>query len=400
MIDINLIRQNPNIVRKSLKKRGIKDDAIDEIEVQDELWRKYTQKLELLQSESNRLSKDKNLAAENKSQLIGLKKEITSIKTKATTAQAASKRKLLIIPNIVLDDVPSGGEESNRVIDKTGNIVSKKTPAHEESLTKEGSLILDVAAKYSGTRYRYLSGKAAVAQRKLFNLAIEFAEKNGFTPVMPPVVVKGELMEAAGFFPSGKDDTFSLGNNQYLVGTSEPALLALAADKKHKQADLPIRMVGFSTCFRKEVGSYGKDVKGMFRVHQFDKVEMVSIVLPEKSTEEHEFLINLQKEFVDKFSIPYRTVMMAAGDQSQIAAKQIDLECHFPSQQRYRETHSASNCTDYQSRLLKIKVDNGGQTELAHTLNATLATERLLLAIVENNTDQNLEINWPKELIS
>ena len=400
MIDINLIRQSPDIVRKSLGKRGIRDDIIDEIKVQDELWRKYTQKLELLQNESNRLSKDKTVAKENKSKLVGLKKEITSIKIKAVKVRAALERKLLNLPNIVLEDVPSGDEKSNKVIDKIGKIDDQKTTAHEESLVKEGSLILDVAAKYSGTRYRYLSGKAAVAQRKLFNLAIGFAEKKGFTLVVPPVVVNEELMEATGFFPAGKDDTFSLGNNQYLVGTSEPALLALAANKVHQLTDLPIRMVGFSTCFRKEVGSYGKDVKGMFRVHQFDKVEMVSIVSSEKSTEEHEFLINLQKEFVDKFSIPYQTVIMAAGDQSQIAAKQIDLECYFPSQQRYRETHSASNCTDYQSRMLKIKVDSGSKTELAHTLNATLATERLLLAIVENNTDQNLAIDWPKELTS
>jgi len=216
---------------------------------------------------------------------------------------------------------------------------------------------------------------------------------------MPPVVVKRELMNATGLFPSGEEDTFSLGNDQFLSGTSEPALLALAANKKHKKEDLPIRMVGFSTCFRKEAGSYGKDTKGMFRVHQFDKVEMVSITNLKNSAEEHDFLISVQKEFVDKFSIPYQTVLIAAEEQSQIAAKLVDLECYFPSQQRYRETHSASNCTDYQSRLLNIKVNSGKKVELAHTLNATLATDRLLLAIVENNTDKDSQISWPKDLV-
>ena len=400
MIDINLIRHNPSSVRESLKKRNKKDDIIDEIEALDQLWRKTTQKLELLQSESNRLSPDKDLAKKNKSKLIDLKSEIISTKAKVIKTHSKLKEKLLNVPNLILEGVPGGGAENNKILNKEGKINNKKVPAHEDSLTKDGSLILDIAARYSGTRYRYLSGKAANAQRKLFSQALDFAQANGFTLVIPPVVAKKELMEATGFFPSGRDDTFSLGNDQYLVGTSEPSLLALAANKKHKKEDLPIRMVSFSTCFRREVGSYGKDVKGMFRVHQFDKVEMVSIVSPEKSEKEHEFLVSLQKKFVDKFSIPYQTVLMAAGDQSQIAAKQIDLECYFPSQQRFRETHSASNCTDYQSRLLKIKVDYNDKTDFAHTLNATLATERLLLAIIENNTNDEAQISWPKELIN
>ena len=399
MIDINLVRDNPKLLEKSLSRRGKDIGALKEIEALDQLWRKSTQKLELLQAKSNQLSKNKDLATKNKTELTSLKKEILEVRDKVNKSQGELEAKLLNIPNLVDEDSPAGGEENNKILESFGDPNKEKTVAHEESLTREGSLILDVAAKYSGSRFRYLSNKAAVAQRKMFDMAIDFAVSKGFVFVIPPSVANEDLMNATGFFPSGRDDTFTLDKDRFLVGTSEPLLLALGANKKHKLEDLPVRMVGFSSCFRKEVGSYGKDVKGMFRVHQFDKVELVSITSPEKSKEEHDFLIELQKEFVKKFSLPFQTVLMAAGDQSQIANKQVDLECHFPSQQRYRETHSASNCTDYQSRMLKIKVVKDGKTEFAHTLNATLATERLLLAIVENNTDKDGSINWPRELV-
>lgn len=386
-------------MKSSLEKRGLNTSIVEEITSLDELWRKHTQRLELLQSNSNQLSKTKDLAQDNKEKLAELKSQINQAKEGAKSSEAKLIERLMFLPNIVLGDVPAGDQKNNKVLSSNGK-PGGTGPTHEDVLEKNNLADLRVAAEFSGSRYRYLIGDAAKASRKLFDLAINFAEQNGFKFVLPPVVARQELMEAAGFFPAGKDDTFALGEGQFLVGTSEPLLLALAANRKFSSNDLPLRYVGFSTCFRKEAGSYGKDVKGMFRVHQFDKVEMVSIVKPEESEKEHQFLVDLQKKFVDKFDLPYQEVLLAAGDQSQIAAKQIDIECWFPSQQRYRETHSASNCSDYQAKLLKTKVETAEGLVLAHTLNATLATERLLLAIIENNTNEQLEINWPKELKS
>ncbi len=398
MLDIGLIRQQSDTVRQSLAKRGLSEKAVDELLALDELARKTIQKLELFQGESNRLSKTKESAVSHREELNKLKDELTNAKKKAAETQQRLHVALLKLPNVVTDDVPAGSADKNKVLDQVGDANSSAKPAHEQLLTKSGQLNLPIAAEFSGSRYRYLIGEAALMERRLMDKAIALAQENGFQFVLPPVVAKEELLTAAGFFPAGKDDTFSLGDGQYLSGTSEPLLLALVANQKITKNQLPRRYVGFSTCFRKEAGSYGKDVRGMFRLHQFDKVELVSIVSPEDSEKEHQFLISLQKKFVEMFELPYQTVLLAAGDQSQTSAKQVDLECWFPSQQRYRETHSASNCTDYQSRLLKIKVSSQSGNELAHTLNATLATERLLLAIIENHSGQNGEVNWPEEL--
>lgn len=397
MLDIGLIRQQPEKIRQSLAKRGLSEKPVDEVLVIDELARKTTQKLELLQAESNRLSKTRELASSNKEQLGKLKGELTTTKKKAMEIGQRLSDALLQLPNLVAHAVPAGRAQNNQVLDQAGDPKSQGT-AHEELLTKAGLLNLTTAAQFSGSRYRYLIGEAATMQRRLMEKAITFAEANSFQFVVPPAVANEKLLEAAGFFPAGRDDTFSLGNGQYLAGTSEPLLLALTADQKIAKNQLPIRYVGFSSCFRREAGSYGKDVRGMFRMHQFDKVELVSIVAPEDSEKEHQLLLALQKKFVEQFELPYQTVLVAAGDQGQCAAKQFDLECWFPSQQRYRETHSASNCTDFQSRLLKIKTVSQSGTALTHTLNATLATERLLLAIVENHAGENGVINWPEEL--
>ncbi|MEX1051903.1 MAG: serine--tRNA ligase [Patescibacteria group bacterium] len=398
MLDIGLFRQHPDVIRRSLGKRGLPENAVDQVLAVDELNRKTTQKLELLQAESNRLSKTKESAAANKSALAALKKELGATKTKAAHSQLRLTEALSQLPNLVLDDVPAGRAENNQVINQFGDPSKRQSTAHEVLLTKAGQLDLATAAQFSGSRYRYLVGEAATMQRRLMEKALALAEENGFQFVLPPVVANVALLTATGFFPAGRADTFAVSDGQYLSGTSEPLLLALAANQKIEKNRLPLRLVGFSTCFRQEAGSYGQDVRGMFRMHQFDKVELVSIVAPEDSEKEHQFLLSLQKKFVEMFDLPYQTVLLAAGDQGHTAAKQFDLECWFPSQQRYRETHSASNCTDFQSRSLKIKTHSPAGSQLAHTLNATLATERLLLAIVENHAGPNGEIAWPEEL--
>jgi len=398
MLDINFLRDNIHKFSDSQKKRGLASKNLEGILSLDELRKKQLQKLELLRATSNDLSKDSQSAKKNKAKLTELKKQISELKNSLEKSESKLQEQLIVLPNIVSEDVPAGDATHNQVVSQSGKPTTQGL-SHEEILTKQGWVDLTTAAQFSGSRFRYLIGEAAVAARKLNQLAIDLAIKKGFTLVLPPIIARQELMEAAGFFPAGQEDTFSVGDDRFLVGTSEPMLLALAANKKYQPAELPVRFVGFSTCFRKEAGSYGKDVKGIFRVHQFDKVEMVSIVEPAQSEKEHQFLVSIQKELVEKFHLPYQEVLLAAGDQSQIAAKQVDIECWFPSQQRYRETHSASNCTDYQSKLLKTRVA-GEETSLAHTLNATLATERLLLAILENNSTPDGQVTWPKELTS
>lgn len=398
MISLDVVRRNPELVKNSLTKRNESVDVVDKLLEIDAKYREQTRKLEVLQAEKNIL--DKTASADRKRQ-SQLKEELKLLQEKSSKKYEEELLPLLAdLPNIVLDDVPAGKSEAdNVVVAEVGEIDRRSGKSHEELMQAVDGLDLDTASDYSGSRFRYLKGDIAKAHLKMINLAVEFAIENGFTFVIPPVMTRSKTLRAGGFFPRGEEEAYKVGDDSYLVGTSEPMLLALAAGKKLKKGDLPLRFVGFSTCFRQEAGSYGKDVKGMFRTHQFDKVEMVSITSPDKSAEEHEFLVSMQEKFVSKFAIPYRKMLLCAADQSQIAAKQYDIESWYPSQQKYRETHSCSNCSDYQSRQLKIKVDSeDGTSVLAHTLNGTLMTERLLLAIIENNQTSEGDLTLPKVL--
>lgn len=399
MIDVALLRTEADLLRKNLKHRNEDPAVIEPLVALDQKWRQTTQRLEALQAERNGLAKTKQSAIEHRTRLNQLKKLIDEATEQLKATQAELHSKTALLPNLLSDDVPVGKDATdNKVLSKNGTISLKHGRSHEELMKNNGWLNLEMAAEASGARFRYLLGAGAKAHHKLFSQAIDFATNRGFELVIPPVIARTETLESTGFFPRGKDDTFQVSDNQFLVGTSEPLLLFLAAKKTFTASDLPKRYVGFSTCFRKEAGSYGRDVKGMFRVHQFDKVELVSICRPEDSASEHERIVSLQEEFVQSFGVPYRKVLLCSGDQSHIAAKQIDIEAWFPSQEQYRETHSASNCTDYQARLLKTKISTEQGTVLAHTLNGTLATERLLLAIIENHQDKDGQIHLPVSL--
>ena len=400
MIDLALLRQSPDVFKHSQSLRGQDPEVIDEILQLDQDWRKTSQELEAKRAEANSLSKTRELAEQNMVKLKSLKEEISDHEKEAVSQEKKLKSQVALVSNLLRDDVPEGRDSAdNKVLGTWGEITHKTGKSHEDLLTALDWLDLETASAFSGTRFRYLKNEAAIAEQKLLQLALNLAIERGFTPVVPPVVAMDETLQSAGFFPKGQEDTFQLNDRQYLIGTSEPMLLALAANHKYKAEDLPVRFVGISTCFRQEAGSYGKDVKGMFRMHQFDKVEMVSIVAPEKSEEEHQFLLSVQEEVVQKLGIPYQKVFLCSGDQTHVAAKQIDIESWFPSQERFRETHSSSNCTDFQSRDMKIKVENQEDNlVLAHTLNATLVTERLLLAAVENNQQPDGTVNLPAEL--
>jgi len=397
MVDLELLRTEPKTVKDSVKKRGGDPAVIDRFLELDEKWRSILTQVEQLRQERNKFTQTKESAQQNADNLKEIKAKLLLLEGEVATLAIQRQEAYLVIPQVIAEDVPVGpGESANKVI-KTVGQAGKKGLAHEELLTKAGYLDLDTAAKVSGARFRYLKGAAALAEQSLMYQALRFAVKRGFTAVIPPLIVREDLLIKGGFFPSGKDDTFRV-EEHFLPGTSEPMLVALAADQTFQADQLPQRLVGFSTCFRREAGSYGKDTKGMFRQHQFDKVEMVSICAPEDSEAEHQFLLKTQEEFIAQFHLPYQVVLIGSGDLEVKATKRFDIETWFPGQERYRETHSVSNCGSYQARRFGIKVRDGDQERYAHTLNGTLATERLLLAIVENGQSEDGHVVLPDSL--
>ncbi len=399
MIDRELLRQNPHQFRDSLTKRGEDPARIDEYLKLDTKWRELTVEIDPLRAEKNQLSRGGKPTPAVLKKAQALAKRISAIESELKKAETAVKTALWSLPNLVAADVPVGKEESaNTTIGQFGHIRLRAGLSHHELMTKLGWLDLKTAAEFSGSRFRYLKGDAAWAHLQIMGEALRLAVHHGFTPIIPPVMTRAETLEKTGYLPFLKDDFFKVEKDDLLLsGTSEQTLLALFAGQTFKEEELPIRLVGFSTCFRREVGSYGKDVEGMFRQHQFDKVEMVSITTPEKSVEEHEFLVSMEEEFVKKLKLPYQKVLIGSGDLGPTAAKKIDIEAWFPSQARYRETHSASNCTDFQTRRLGVKYrTSDGQDKLAHSLNGTLATERLLISYIENNQHPDGSVSLPR----
>lgn len=405
MLDLELIRTKPDQVKEYLTKRGEATDLVDDYLAAEAAWKKAGQDYEPLKAEQNQLSRGGKPSPENLKKAVLLKQKLEGLAKKVADLDQRRRKLWLGIPNIVLDDVPVGaGDTANTVIGQRGKVRVTEGRSHElllaESSIRNSGLDLKTAAHFSGSRFRYLLGRAAKAHQRLLGDAYERAIKTGFVPVIPPTLTRAETMERAGFFPFLQTDIFKIdGEDLYLTGTSEQTILALVADQVIDEKDLPLRLVGLSTCFRKEVGSYGKDVEGMFRQHQFDKVELVSITTADQSASELQRLVELETRLVESYGLPYQLVMIGSGDLGATAAKKIDLETWFPGQKRYRETHSASNCTDYQARRLNIKIRRqNGELELAHTLNATLATERLLLAIIENNQRPDGSYQLPRNL--
>lgn len=399
MIDIDLLRQHPEVYRDSIARRGGRQ-SVEDVLAQDKKWRDLTIQTEILRAERSKLANDKKEAQANLRRLGEIKKSL--IKLEADLEKVGAKRQelLLALPNIILDSVPTGhGDSANQVIKTVGKVRLEKGLSHDELMEKNGWLDLNLAAQTSGSRFRFLKGKVALAHLRLIMEAFTYAISKGFIPVIPPVLANENLLASGGFFPLGKEEVFRVDDNLYLLGTSEPMLVAQGRKKRYLSSELPQRFVGFSTCFRKEAGSYGVDTKGMFRQHQFDKVEMVSICHPNQSEKELETLVSLQEGLVQRFNLPYQVTMIGSGDLGAKEAKKYDIETWFPGQQKYRETHSASNCTDYQTRRFNTKVRNpNGEEVFAHALNATLATERLLLAIIENSQKADGTVNFPRLL--
>lgn len=399
MLDIKLLREEPDRVKRGIKAKGANPKLVDNFLALDEKWRRITKELDDLRAEQKKLSEARKIE-----EAKALKEKIKK-KEEKTQAVAAERDAILEqLPNLPFDDVPIGKDESaNKVLREVGEKPDFSfAPKDYMELAATLDLIdTEKAAEVAGTRFGYLKNEAVLLEFALVQLAFETLVKDGFSPVLPPVMVRGEIMRGMGktkFIEEG--DAFYLPEDKlYLAGSSEHTIGPLHMHEVLDEKELPKRYVGFSTCFRRESGSYGKDTKGILRVHQFDKVEMLSFAKPEESEKEHTFLLALIEKLMQRLALPYRVVELCTGDMTWADARQYDIETWMPGQGKYRETHSISNTTDFQARGINTKYRKRGQTEFVHMLNATaFAIGRILIAIIENNQTKDGRINVPKAL--
>ena len=399
MLDIKYIRENPDKVKDACKKRFL-DCDVDKVLKLDKKKRKLLQDIEELRAKQNKLGKDD--IKEGKK----VKEQIKKIEPDLEKTEQEVERKVKQIPNIPLDSVPVGKDDSKNEVLRTWGKPTKFDFEPKDHLELGEALdIIDVkrAAKVSGSRFGYLKGDAVLLEFALVELAMKTAIKEEFTPIVPPVFVKEETMENMGYIDTEEDKAERYlfeKNSLYLVGTAEQAIGPMHADEVLQEKELPKRYVAFSTCFREEAGSYGRDTKGILRQHQFDKVELFSFCHPEKSQEEHEFLVSLEEKLWQALEIPYQIIQLCTGDMSRPSASTIDIEAWLPGQNMYREVSSASNTTDFQSRRLNTRFRNkDNKLEYVHMLNATgLPIGRTIIAILENYQQKDGTIKIPKVL--
>ena len=408
MIDPNILKDNTEILEENIKRRKL-DISLEELITLDELRRKGKNEADEIRSQQKKLSKEipslkgvkKEEALEEAGALSNSVKELTK---KADDAEKNFYEKWVKIPNIVDKTSPDGSsEDDNKELRIIGDIPSITKPKNHLELGENlGIIDVEQAANVSGSRFSYLLGDAVLIEFNLVNWVISLLNNKGFTPVVPPVLVRENALYGTGFFPDDAEQVYSIPNDDlYLVGTSEVSLAAYHAESILEDDKLPLRYAGFSTCFRRESGTYGKDTSGIFRVHQFDKVEMFSFCSTEKSKEEHEFLLSIEEEIMQALELPYRVVDVCAGDLGASATKKYDIEAWIPSQQKYREVTSCSNTTDYQSRRLNIRTKKDKKSTFIHTLNGTaLAVGRVLIALLENNQNEDGTVSFNDSVAS
>ena len=408
MIDIKFIIENPGLIKQGAAKKHIKVDIDKIVELYNERKEKM-QKVEALRARQNEVSKlipttdDKTALLE---EMKNVKEEIKKLEPSIETLEKEIEELALVVPNPPLDSVPEGeDEESNKVI-KTHGEKPKFDFEPKDHIELGKSLdIIDIerGVRASGARFYYLKNEAALLEFALIQHIIHKLTSKGFSPIIPPVLVKEEAMYATGFFPADRNEIYHVNpddDDLYLVGTSEVPLTMLHAKEILEEENLPIRYCGFSTCFRREAGSYGKDTAGIIRVHQFDKIEMFSFCHPDKSAEEHELIRETEEEIMQELGFHYQIVNICGGDLGAPAAKKYDIEVWIPTQGKFRELTSCSNCTNYQSRRSKIKFKNKeGKNENLHTLNGTaVAIGRTLVAILENYQNADGSVTIPEVL--
>jgi seryl-tRNA synthetase len=409
MLDIKFIRENTEAVKDSCQKRNIQCD-IDGLLSIDEKRRNKMALVEGIAAEKNKASKEIAQAdGKGRAKIIKnmqkLDKKGDKLKNELKKIEENFNELMFKIPNILLPGVPAGKDDTqNVVLEKVGESTKFDFLPKDYMELAEALDIIDTerAAKIAGSRFGYLKGGAVMLEFALVNLAFDILNKKGFIPVIPPVIIRPEMAWAMGYLEqTNKDEAYHLEqDNLYLTATSEQTLGTMRAGETLKESELPLRYVGFSTCFRREAGSYGKDTKGILRVHQFDKIEMFSFTKPEDSISEHKLLLQTERELMDLLKLPYQVLHICSGDLGAPAAEKYDIETWLPSEGRYRETHSTSNCTDFQSRRLSVRYQKKeGKTEFVHTLNGTaFAIGRILIMIIENYQQKDGSIKVPEVL--
>ncbi len=408
MIDIKLIRENPEIVRESQKKRGLPSDDVDKIVELDKKWRELKAEVDNLRSKRNKISEEINRAKKENGKIDDLLKEAKKIPRLLEEKEVLmGKNKelrdsiLMDIPNIIDKSVPVGDASHNRIIKKYGTIKKLKfLKDHAELL--EGLDMLDTkkASEVAGARFYYLKNDLVKLNYAIINFALDFLSKKGFNLIQPPFMLRKSALSGAIPLAAFEEMIYKIeGEDLYLIGTAEHALNAYYMNEIMQADKLPMRLAGISTCFRKEAGSHGKDTKGIFRIHQFEKVEQFVFCKPEDSWKEFELILKNSEEMLKLLKIPFRLVVLSSQETGRVPTKTIDFEGWFPLQKGYRELGSCSNCLDYQARRSNIKYQDKNELKFVHTLNNTaIATQRMMVCIAENYQQKDGSIKIPDVL--
>ena len=402
MLDPAILKNDIESLELNIERRNL-DIDLKELTNLDELRREMRFQAEKLRFEQKSLGKqiasaDGNTKKELLDQASQMSEKVKDLFEKVDNADKNFMDIWIKIPNLISSTSPDGtSDKENSEIKKHGEIQHIENPRdHLEIAENLGLIDVQKAAEVSGSRFSYLFGDLVKIEFNLVLWAMQKLSDKGFKPTIPPVLVRENALYGTGFFPDDAEQVYEIPNDDlYLVGTSEVPLAALHSNEILDTTGLPVRYAGFSTCFRREAGTYGKDTTGIFRVHQFDKVEMFSFCNPGKSEEEHEFILSVEEELLQSLEIPYRVVDVCAGDLGASAAKKYDIEAWIPSQSTYREVTSCSNTTSFQARRLNIRAKSEGETSVLHTLNGTaIAVGRILIALIENNQTEDGEVEF------
>lgn len=407
MIDLKLLREDPDAVRRSQLSRGEDPTLVDALLSADGARRAAISSADALRADQKAASKSVGAASpDERPALLARAKELAeqvkAAEIAQTEAESAFTAAHMAISNVVIDGVPAGGEDDFAVLDIVGEPPALDDPKDHLELGESLGLIdMQRGAKVSGSRFYFLTGQGALLQLGLLQLALRLAVENGFTPMIPPVLVRPEVMAGTGFLGAHADEIYRVeADDLYLVGTSEVPLAGYHWNEILDLSGGPLRYAGWSSCFRREAGSYGKDTRGIIRVHQFDKVEGFVYCTPADAEAEHQRLLGWQREMLARIEVPYRVIDVAAGDLGSSAARKFDCEAWVPTQGTYRELTSTSNCTTFQARRLSTRYrDENGKPQTAATLNGTLGTTRWLVAILENHQQPDGSVRIPEALV-
>ena len=402
MLDPNLLKDNIKILEKNINRRGLDVDLDNLIKLNEE---RKSARFDAEKKRSEQKEMGKQIANSSKDEKEELLKQASALSEEVKSLFEVVEKKdqdffdlWIKLPNLISETSPDGKTDAdNKEIKQVGTINDISSPKSHIEIGEELGLIdVQKAAEVSGSRFSYLFGDLVKIEFSLVSWALNKLSDKGFTPTVPPVLVRENALYGTGFFPDDAEQVYEIPNDElFLVGTSEVPLAALHSNEIVEIDNLPVRYAGFSTCFRREAGTYGKDTSGIFRVHQFDKVEMFSFCNPENSLDEHEFILSVEEELLQELEIPYRVVDVCAGDLGASASKKYDIEAWIPSQNTYREVTSCSNTTDFQARRLNIRTKDNDSTKTIHTLNGTaIAVGRILIALIENNQTEDGEVKF------